>query len=324
MNSERFLPAPILLSGLVNGTLCQKTALTFAQVVDEWNAQLPIGLDKQAIHLSVNHYPSKPPGSAGAGHLLMVEPRVTWPKHSANLQSIYRSVYAANSESESVLCKSWFNEPLPEGEIPRILPTALPELFTIIAANKMSAVPGELYSLRRRVAEYAKDLTVIYGAGWDSSFIARLKVALAEFAIALAFSRSASLKSFKFFFKGNWPNYLGLAESKTVAYSKSKFALVIENSMELRTEKLFDAIEAGAFPVYVGPRCDDGIPETLFIHAEPTLEGIIEAMIAARQINFDDWWVRRLGWIDSPAHKTSSKERFIQFLKELSGNYAFI
>lgn len=314
----------IALSGLVDGTLCQKTRLTFEEVVNEWNSTIPDNSNHRTVRLSINHYTSKRSKGESEDFLLMVEPRVTWPRHSSALQAKYRGIFAANSESATVTCKPWLNEPLPDGEIPRSLPIALPELFTVIAANKMSAVPGELYSLRRRVADYAKDLTVIYGAGWDSNFFAKLKVALAEFAIAIAFSKSVSLRSFKLFFKANWTNYRGLAESKTFAYSKTKFALVIENSMELRTEKLFDAIEAGAFPVYVGPRCDDGIPETLFIHAEPTLEGIMEAMRAARQINFDDWWIRRLSWIDSPAHKTSSKDRFIQLLKELSGNYDYL
>lgn len=318
MESEKIEPLPILLAGLASGTLCQKTSLTFAQVVDEWNSQFSKDSGQKAVRLSINHYASRASSGHVADYLLMIEPRVTWPRHSGNLRSKYKSVFAANSESASVKCKSWLNEPLPYGEIPRALPSTLPERFTVIAANKMSAVPGELYSLRRQVAYLAEDLTVIYGSGWDSKFFPKVKVVLAEFALALAFSKSVSFKSIKFFFRANWGNYRGFAATKVAAYSQAKFALVIENSMELRTEKLFDAIEAGAFPVYVGPRCDDGIPEHLFIHAEPTIEGVLEAMARARAIDFDEWWVQRLSWIDSPAHNTSSKDRFLEFLSELS------
>lgn len=316
--SEKTGKARIALSGLVDGTLCQKTKLTFEEVVGEWNSYLNDQTNLRTVHLSINHYPRKHSHDEAKEFLLMIEPRVTWPRHSGNLRSNYQSVYAANSESASVNCKSWLNEPLPDGEIPRALPSALPERFTVIAANKMSAVPGELYSLRRQVAYLAEDLIVIYGAGWRSRFFPKVKVVIAEFALALAFSKSVSFKSIKFFFRANWGNYQGFAASKVEAYSQAKFALVIENSMELRTEKLFDAIEAGAFPVYVGPRCDDGIPENLFIHAEPTIEGVLEAMAQARTIDFNEWWVQRLSWIDSPAHSTSSKDRFLEFLGELS------
>lgn len=318
MKSEMIEPLPILLSGLVSGTLCQKTSLTFAQVVDEWNSQFSKGSGQKVVRLSINHYASRTSSGHVADYLLMIEPRVTWPRHSGNLRSKYQSVYGANSECASIQCKPWLNQPLPEDEIPRILPATLPERFTIIAANKMSAVPGELYSLRRQVAYLAEDFTFIYGAGWRSKFFPKVKVVIAEFALALAFSKSVSFKSIKFFFRANWDNYQGFAASKVEAYSQAKFALVIENSMELRTEKLFDAIEAGAFPVYVGPRCEDGIPENLFIHAEPTIEGVLEAMAQARTIDFNEWWVQRLSWIDSPAHNTSSKDRFLEFLGELS------
>jgi hypothetical protein len=54
-----------------------------------------------------------------------------------------------------------------------------------------------------------------------------------------------------FFYK--YPEYIGRVDDKFNAFSKYKYALIIENEADYVSEKLFDAIAAGCVPIYVGP-----------------------------------------------------------------------
>ena len=66
------------------------------------------------------------------------------------------------------------------------------------------------------------------------------------------------------------PNVLGEIEFKSLILPEIKFLLVIENSMNVLTEKLFDAMLMGAIPIYVGPNLDAfGIPQTTYIPVSP-------------------------------------------------------
>jgi hypothetical protein len=110
----------------------------------------------------------------------------------------------------------------------------------------------------------------------------------------------------------------GEVKNKFDAYSLNSFALVIENSMELRTEKLYDAIEMGAIPVYVGPDCSDGIPKELFIRCGPNLNEIRAAMDAARKIDKSSWLEIRQKWIESDDFRQSDETRMKAFLDRVA------
>ena len=65
-------------------------------------------------------------------------------------------------------------------------------------------------------------------------------------------------------------NALGEVELKSIILPEIKFLLVIENSMDVLTEKLFDAMLMGAIPIYIGPNLDAfGIPQTTYIPVNP-------------------------------------------------------
>jgi hypothetical protein len=79
-----------------------------------------------------------------------------------------------------------------------------------------------------------------------------------------------------------------------------KYSLVIENSIEYMSEKLFDSLFAGTFPIYVGPNpVDFGIPEFVAIHAKPDADSIMKAIEQGRKVDLNVWRASVLDWLKS-------------------------
>ena len=114
------------------------------------------------------------------------------------------------------------------------------KLITLIAGNKESDYPGELYSERRRAIDYFEnnhpDKFEFYGNGWDS------------------------LKH---------PCYKGRCKEKAEVFHRYRFAICYENMQGLNgyiTEKLLDCLESGIVPIYLGaPNIKDIVPGKCFI-----------------------------------------------------------
>lgn len=161
------------------------------------------------------------------------------------------------------------------------------EAVVFMNSNKLSFIQGELYTLRR-LALKNRDIT-LFGPGWNSSALRRLKILLAELVISIQ-----SKQKFSWYAAKNWfskyTNYMGLAENKLAALSDFKVALTIENSADYMSEKLMDALLAGCIPVYVGPETSRfEIPEELVFRAEPSLESINVNIELALAADFEDW-----------------------------------
>lgn len=123
----------------------------------------------------------------------------------------------------------------------------------MIQANKFSIHKDEMYSLRRRVINEFEDSPqslALYGSHWNSGFIYNLR------------SWIASSRRVK---PANWaistikdqvtkyPKYLGEVKNKHQTNLKYRITVVIENSLDYVSEKLFDAMSAGTYVVYIGP-----------------------------------------------------------------------
>ena len=129
----------------------------------------------------------------------------------------------------------------------------------MVQGNKFSARKGELYSLRRRV---------ITNLGTKFDFINWIKSATSTEICGISPRSSFGLgKKYK--------NYLGATEDKIKTLSRYKVAIVIENSPDFISEKLFDAIRAGCVTVYVGPEIKKyGISKDAVIQVESKSEVI--------------------------------------------------
>ncbi|MBS0648530.1 MAG: glycosyltransferase [Verrucomicrobia bacterium] len=110
---------------------------------------------------------------------------------------------------------------------------------TLVACNKHSSYPGELYSERRRVIQFFETLPDadfdLYGKGWEASF----------------------------------KHYQGAIDRKIDYLKYYKFCFAYENVRGVPgyiTEKIFDCFQAGTVPVYWGaPNISQYIPKNCYI-----------------------------------------------------------
>lgn len=127
-----------------------------------------------------------------------------------------------------------------------------PNKLVIIQGNKFSSHPSELYSLRRKVLNsklIASEIN-LYGTNWNSGIIVD---AITWFKSYIRQGKVVpSLKTLGGIGK-KYSNYLGQCEDKFEVLRNYRFCIVIENSADFVSEKLFDAVSMGCLPLYVGP-----------------------------------------------------------------------
>lgn len=134
---------------------------------------------------------------------------------------------------------------------------------TMIAGNKRSRHPLELYSERVRAIEWfernhPEDFD-LYGFGWNED---RFSPYLPSY--ALKFVKPLARMMFPYF-----RSYRGRIENKQDALMRYRFAISYENARDMDgyiTEKLFDCFYSGCVPVYWGPgNIGTHIPSECFI-----------------------------------------------------------
>ena len=129
----------------------------------------------------------------------------------------------------------------------------------MVQGNKFSARKGELYSLRRRViTNLGLPALDLFGTNWNKG----LNFDWWHWSRSILNSRISEVSARSFFGIGKkYSNYLGVTDDKKTTLSQYKIAVVIENSADFISEKLFDAIRSGCVSVYVGPNLEKyGIP----------------------------------------------------------------
>ena len=168
----------------------------------------------------------------------------------------------------------------------------------MILANKFSFIQGEQYSLRRAVVS-GSDKVDVYGKFWDLSNLEILKRLVFELGVAFAHSQPLALWQASPLRRPR--TYLGAPQLKGPILSRYKVALVIENSQEFISEKLFDAFFAGCMPVYVGPEPKlFGIPNELVIHSAPEPREILSGIDEALE-TYGQSYIKLLSdWVSSP------------------------
>jgi hypothetical protein len=122
----------------------------------------------------------------------------------------------------------------------------------MVLANKFSASRGEQYRIRRELNLLCADNDTmdLYGAKWNEGIFYNLRHyvgSLLRTPIASIDLRSARLLIKKF------SNFQGHSEDKFKTISDYAISIVIENSSDYVSEKLFDSVASGAVTIYVGP-----------------------------------------------------------------------
>jgi len=152
--------------------------------------------------------------------------------------------------------------------------------FGIIQSNKYSCIKGEMYTFRRRVIKEFRKRNIsleLRGKNWDKSVIVNL----------ITFYRILRVNLKKTFFSKLIfipKSVLGIRsresvseKSKDVFLASIKYAVVIENSLDYVSEKLFDCFKAGTVPIYIGPNLEEfGIPADTAIVAPSNISGLFD------------------------------------------------
>ncbi len=229
--------------------------------------------------------------------LIVNEPAVVVPEHSQEsvLSLFNRVVFVGRPNAVPIV--PW----------PQTFPTAVGVFegrrirrAVMIQARKYSFVRGQLYSLRARLV--AADSRVhLFGFGWSEGMLrtlgrlsidilraVRAKAPLNFSCLATAFLQPLA--------------YRGPAVEKIAVMSQYKVAVVIENSSEFMSEKLFDAFFAQCIPVYVGPPLENfGIPPHLYIRSSANLESLQIAISAALAMDYETWRKKLAGFLGDPS-----------------------
>ena len=146
----------------------------------------------------------------------------------------------------------------------------------VVQANKFSSSKGEMYSLRREVCADLSSEIDLYGVGWNSGLIADFTKWIHS--LVRSKFRNVDFTSLKNI--GNYySNYFGPTNDKIQQMSKYRFAVVIENSTDYVSEKLFDAVSAGCIVLYIGPKLERfGIPTDAAYECAPSFWAIQNKM----------------------------------------------
>jgi hypothetical protein len=197
--------------------------------------------------------------------------------------------------------------------------TTRSESIVLINGNKLSFINGEMYSFRRKCIFNVSDLDV-YGIGWDLGFLRKVLIFAAEIRLAIKNRMRPRLSSSRGWLKRP-TNWKGAPKSKLDTISQYKYSLVIENSMDYMTEKLFDAFFARCIPVYVGPKVANfDIPANLVVQVDPTLSSIQRGIEIAKAMDYEHWRASLNAWLtnESVSNKWSATNVYDGIAREVS------
>ena len=148
--------------------------------------------------------------------------------------------------------------------------------IVFIAANKVSPTSKSNYKIRRRIVKkMGQDEIDVYGDLWKSSISKKVYHRLS---VCLFSLKSGYFPNFIEIYGNLFTKYktiIGVIPNKHSIIQKYKFSLVIENSSDYCSEKLFDAIINGSIPIYVGPKNDQiQLPNNLYYWSSGSINEI--------------------------------------------------
>lgn len=219
---------------------------------------------------------------ASRAALVVLEPRVTAPTmYTASALALYGHRFAPSPLWARQLDAETF--PWPQATpTPPDADVNWKFRATMINAEKRSAIRGSLYGLRREVIRTCDSRGIslaVFGPGWDSSSRRRAGEGTKAIARALRARQRLHIQEALGALSIRPAHAMGTIARKSSAFSVAPTAIVIENSRDYVSEKLFDAISAGVAPIYVGPPLQlFGIPSGLAVECDPHPSEIVQAI----------------------------------------------
>jgi hypothetical protein len=201
-----------------------------------------------------------------------------------NLLNLYGKIFSPSSlwlEGENVEKFRWPQQLLTSGDDNRFINyTERKQKVILLNSNKYSFEKGQMYVFRRRIATILEDEIDIYGEGWSNRTGSYFEFAKSFIRKVRTRTSSWSLNQRPIFVATD--NVFGPVDSKSVM-NQYRFSLIIENSLDYVSEKLFDAIQFGTVPIYVGPQLSEfGIPNEVAIQCEPSEVQVADKIASLR------------------------------------------
>ena len=286
-----------------------ETGQNFVNRLITQGLNVTVNPDSAEYFVCVDHSPSDLRRARGAGItkersvLIRNEPTVVSPENRDSVVGKEYSLIIDMGRPRSISNNAMpWPQQWPSGVSERLAADQRKNRIVLINANKISFLPGELYSLRR--ASLLKfDSVDLFGQGWNMSFDEKLKHYLSNLWIALKSGQRPRFSGGKYFFRKS-RNWKGAPADKREIGKFYKFALVIENSKEFITEKFFDALFSGCIPIYVGPKLEEfGVPNSLYIQAEENLYAIERAIKSVEEIDYKEWSNIKDEWLSRVSNK---------------------
>jgi hypothetical protein len=150
------------------------------------------------------------------------------------------------------------------------------DTLILFQANKYSFVKGEQYSLRRSVIAGLDKELILFGKSWNKKFancmiLIRALLLFIRYWYVVPFTTPKNIWIYA-------QNYSGFIVEKKSVLETAKFSLVIENSLDYVSEKLFESISYGCVVIYCGPPLEDfDIPSDIVFTCEASVSAVIEA-----------------------------------------------
>jgi hypothetical protein len=158
----------------------------------------------------------------------------------------------------------------------------------MVLANKFSASRGEQYSLRRELNQLCEEKNEmdLFGSKWNEGYSYNIKhyvKSLLRTPIQDFDPRSAKLLLRMF------SNFKGHSKDKIETTSGYTISIVIENSCDYISEKLFDSVCSGAITVYVGADLEKfGLKRDTVIQSGASAKDIAKIVRNLKSKSLDD------------------------------------
>ena len=143
--------------------------------------------------------------------------------------------------------------------------------LAVLNANKSSWVSGSQYKTRKSFARKLAGLgfeVTIAGEGWGRGFHAEFLNSVKSLVFCVSQGEFPDFSRFSLPINPKLQNLTvgGVIDDGFQFLRGFEFALVIENDLQYLSEKVFNALEAGCIPLYLGPKLSKfGIPESIVV-----------------------------------------------------------
>jgi hypothetical protein len=175
----------------------------------------------------------------------------------------------------------------------------------LINANKYSFVQASNYALRSDFARLALRLGIdlkVAGKDWHLNLVESTLAQIKTLAFQLLLGACVNPKYFRtpIYKNRHSDKFLGEVDSSIEFLRRCDVAVIIENDSTYVSEKLYNAILAGTFPIYVGPSLAcNGLPAELALEVSHSPSSIIDAILSVNKDMILNWRSFRRTWLEA-------------------------